>query len=731
MLCFWGGLFLFGLDDFHTLSIFLRDKLHKPKLYRIHTWLQLIYHYSCIFTICIPAAICATPYSMKRLNPPQQRAVNTIEGALLILAGAGSGKTQVITTRIVHFLKDLRIPAENILAVTFTNKAAREMNERVLGMAGSLAKGIVISTFHSLGVRILRRDIRALGFKPNFSIYSTSDQAGVIRQAVRERDIDPKKIDPDRILWKISSLKNRLIGPKEFTPDRNDPLEIATAAVYPRYQELLKGFNAIDFDDIIMLSVRLLQTTPAILSHWQERFRYIMVDEYQDTNASQYLLISLLAEKHGNICVVGDDDQSIYGWRGAEVQNILNFAQDHPGCVTIKLEQNYRSTGAILDAANSVIKNNPVRTDKALWTSGDKGRVIDLIVADSEEDEAAKVVEQIMLEQYREKLRWSDLAILYRSNAQSRAFEEKLRLERIPYVVIGGQQFYERKEVKDAIAYLKVIDNPSDEASLLRIINFPRRGIGDTTLIKLNQWSMNHDVPLFETLGRVAEIEDISPSCKKTVSGFHAMMKEVMAGFTSYNMGAQVNALFNRLRIEDELYRTLNDAPQARKRIENIEQVVNSLAAYEAQNPKGTLSAFLERISLMDEDKPAEDGKEHGTNAVTLMSLHSSKGLEFSHVWLVGMEENLLPHKRSIEEDPTVAEERRLCYVGITRARKYLTISRCQTRRKYGTVEGQKPSRFLAEIPEHLLNGAAGAAEGSPEEPKDLAADFFARMLGE
>jgi len=666
---------------------------------------------------------------MKKLNPPQQRAVKTVDGPLLILAGAGSGKTQVITTRIVHFLKNLHIPAENILAVTFTNKAAREMNERVRSMAGSLAKDIVISTFHSLGVRILRRDIRSLGFKANFSIYSTSDQAGVIRQAMRERDIDPKKIDPDRILWKISGLKNRLIAPKEFAPDRNDPLEIATAAVYPRYQELLKGFNAIDFDDIIMLSVRLLQANTAILEYWQQRFRYIMVDEYQDTNASQYLLISLLANKHGNICVVGDDDQSIYGWRGAEVQNILNFAKDHSGCVTIKLEQNYRSTGAILDAANSVIKNNTLRTDKALWTTGGRGREIDLIVAESEEDEAAKVVEQIMLEQYREKLRWADMAILYRSNAQSRAFEEKLRLERIPYVVIGGQQFYERKEVKDAIAYLKVIDNPSDEASLLRIINFPRRGIGDTTMIKLNQWSMNQNVPLFESLGRVGEIEEISPSCRKTVIGFHAMMKEVIAGFTNFNMGVQVNTLFNRLRIEDELYRTLNDAPQARKRIENIEQVVNSLAAYEEQTPRATLSAFLERISLMDEDKPAEDGKEHGTNAVTLMSLHSSKGLEFSHVWLVGMEENLLPHKRSIEEDPTVAEERRLCYVGITRARKFLTISRCMTRRKYGALEKQGPSRFLAEIPEHLLNGATGSDEA--EAPRDLAADFFAQMLGD
>ncbi|HIJ97251.1 MAG TPA: UvrD-helicase domain-containing protein [Desulfuromonadales bacterium] len=668
---------------------------------------------------------------MKRLNPPQQRAVNTVEGALLILAGAGSGKTQVITTRIVHLLKDLRIPAENILAVTFTNKAAREMNARVLGMAGNLAKGIVISTFHSLGVRVLRRDIRALGFKPNFSIYSTSDQAGVIRQAMRERDIDTKKMDPDRVLWKISALKNRLIGPKEFTPDRNDPLEIAVAAVYPRYQELLKGFNAIDFDDIIMLSVGLLQKTPAILTFWQERFRYIMVDEYQDTNASQYLLISLLAKKHGNLCVVGDDDQSIYGWRGAEVENILGFAKDYPGCVTIKLEQNYRSTGSILDAANAVIRNNLVRTDKALWTDAGSGRQIDLLVADSEEDEAAKVAEQMMLEQYKNKLRWSELAILYRSNAQSRAFEEKLRLERIPYVVIGGQQFYERKEVKDAIAYLKVIDNPSDEASLLRIINFPRRGIGDTTLIKLNQWSLEREVPLFETLGRAAEITDISPSCRKTVLAFHAMMREVIAGFSPINMGTQVNTLFNRLRIEDELYRTLNDAPQARKRIENIEQVVNSLAAFEEQTPRATLSVFLERISLMDEDKPAEDDKEHGINAVTLMSLHSSKGLEFSHVWLVGMEEELLPHKRSIEEDPTVAEERRLCYVGITRARKFLTISRCLTRRKYGTQEGRKPSRFLAEIPAHLLNAGSSEPDADAGAPIDLAEDFFARMIGE
>ena len=668
---------------------------------------------------------------MKRLNPPQQQAVNHTVGPLLILAGAGSGKTQVITTRIVHLLKDQRVPAANILAVTFTNKAAREMKERVAAMAGSLAEGMVISTFHSLGVRILRRDIRALGFKPNFSIYSTSDQAGVLRQAMRELDLDPKQCDPDAILWRISSLKNRLMGPADFKPANEDRLDLATAAVYPRYQELLKGFNAIDFDDIIMLSVRLLQSNKAILDHWQERFRYIMVDEYQDTNASQYLLISLLAKRYGNLCVVGDDDQSIYGWRGAEVKNILTFEHDYPGCKVIKLEQNYRSSGSILEAANSVIRNNPVRTDKALWTASGQGREIDLIVAANEEEEAAKVVEAMMLEQFRDKLLWSDFAVLYRSNSQSRAFEERLRLERIPYVVVGGQQFYERKEVKDAVAYLRVIDNPSDEASLLRIINFPRRGIGDTTLVRLNQWSLEHDVPLFEALGRVAEIPEISESAKKAVTAFHAMIKGVMDGFNSRSrLGEQVNALFNRLRIEDELFRTLNDAAQARKRIENIEQVVNSLAAFEEREAHPTLSAFLERISLLDEDK-SDDDKEHGHNAVTLMSLHSSKGLEFDHVWLVGLEEDLLPHKRSIEEDPTCAEERRLCYVGITRARRHLTISRCLARRKYGAVEERLPSRFLAEIPEHLLNDPAGAIDGKQADSVDMAADFFARMLGE
>ena len=649
---------------------------------------------------------------------------------MLILAGAGSGKTQVITTRIAHLLKEKKISPENILAVTFTNKAAREMKERVAAMAGKLAEGIIISTFHSLGVRILRRDIRALGFKPNFSIYSSSDQAGVLRQAMRELSVDPKTADPDQIMWRISSAKNSLIGPQEFKAASEDKIELATAAVYPRYQELLKGFNAVDFDDIIMLTVKLLQSNSIILHHWQERFYYIMVDEYQDTNASQYLLISLLSKRNGNLCVVGDDDQSIYGWRGAEGRNILNFEQDNPGCTLIKLEQNYRSTSVILDAANSVIKNNLYRSGKSLWTAVGKGREIELIMAADEEDEAARIVEAMQMEQYKQRLLWSDMAILYRSNSQSRPFEEKLRMERIPYRVIGGQQFYERKEVKDAIAYLRVIDNPMDEASLLRIINFPRRGIGDGTLLKLNQWSMEHDLPLFQALGRVREIPEISESSKKTVSAFHEMIKGVINGFNlDCGLGEQVNRLFDKIRIEDELYRTISNASQARKRVENIEQIVNSLASYEEQSRHPSLSAFLERISLLDEEKPLSEGKEEENNLVTLMSLHSSKGLEFSHVYLAGMEEELLPHKRSIEEDPTVAEERRLCYVGITRARRHLTISRCLTRRKYGAIEQRKPSRFLAEIPEHLLLDISGDTQENSSDTVDLAADFFSRML--
>lgn len=646
-----------------------------------------------------------------------------------MLAGAGSGKTQVITSRIVHLLKNKRIPPEEILAVTFTNKAAKEMQERVTAAAGKASQGMVISTFHSLAVRILRRDIRRLGYKPSFSIYTESDQSGVLRQAMRDLELDPKQHNPDSIRWRISLAKNRLISPEVYPKDSTDPLDSATAVVYPRYQRLLKAFNAIDFDDIIMLAVQLLETLPEVRDYWQRRFRYLMVDEYQDTNTCQYRLIELLAELHGNLCVVGDDDQSIYGWRGAEVQNILSFEQQRQGCLVVKLEQNYRSTGTILAAANAVIRNNRTRSDKALWTASDEGETIGQIVADDEESEAHLVVEQLQLAQYQQRRPWRDFAILYRSNTQSRTFEEALRMEGIPYILVGGQKFFERKEVKDTLAYLAVLANPQDEASLVRIINFPRRGIGDTTMLRLNQWSLEHNTSLFNALARVAEIEGIAEGARKTVSAFHSLLRQELANLKPNQLAAQAKALFKRLGIDDELHRTLGDHNQARKRIENIEQLVSALAAFEERYPEAGIADFLERIALTEDNRRETGEDKQPQDAVTLMSLHASKGLEFPHVYLVGMEEGLLPHHRSADEDPEVAEERRLCYVGITRARERLTISRCLTRRKYGTKEERSPSRFLAELPPQLLAGGRSEVEDAP--PADMGMDFFARMLTE
>jgi superfamily I DNA/RNA helicase len=664
---------------------------------------------------------------MSQLNPEQFTAVQHTEGPLLVLAGAGSGKTQVITSRIVHLLTRLKVPAGQILAVTFTNKAAREMQERVRRAAGSKAEGMLISTFHSLGVRILRRDIRRLGYKPNFTIYGDSDQSGVVRQVLSDLNIDTKQYPPDQVRWQISMAKNRLMKPEQYAAQAATPLERITAQAYPRYQQQLRAYNAIDFDDIIMLTVQMLEELPEVQQHWQGCFRYLMVDEYQDTNAGQYQLIALLARQHGNLCVVGDDDQAIYGWRGADVANILNFSHERRGCNVIKLEQNYRSTGTILAAANAVIRNNSMRSDKQLWTASGSGEPIALLVADTDDDEARLVVEQLQLAQYRNQRPWRDFAVLYRSNAQSRAYEEALRMEGIPYILVGGQKFFERKEVKDALSYLAVLANPRDEAALVRTINFPRRGIGDTTLLRLQQWSLEHSAPLFDTLGKAAEIEGLSEAARKAVTEFHSQIMQELASFSATNMAAQATALFKRLGINQELYRTIDNPVQARKRIENIEQVINALAGFEERNPGAGLAAFLERIALLEDNRrEAGDDGDKQQDAVTLMSLHASKGLEFPQVFLVGLEEGLLPHHRSMDEDPEVAEERRLCYVGITRAREQLTISRCLRRRKYGTWEERIPSRFLAEIPAELFEGGAAADEQAA--PVDMGLDFFARM---
>ncbi|MCM2357710.1 MAG: UvrD-helicase domain-containing protein [Geobacteraceae bacterium] len=665
------------------------------------------------------------------MNPRQLEAVRCNEGPLLVLAGAGSGKTRVITYRIAYLLLHRQVPAENILAVTFTNKAAREMQERMTALVGAKrCKEAVLSTFHSLGVRILRQEIGLLGYKRNFAIYSGSDQLGLMRQALRETGAaEGRKVDAEAVLWKISAAKNLLLGPGELAVAAGDDWAAVAAAVYPRYQSLLKACNAVDFDDIIMLTVRLLQHHPEVLARWQERFRYIMVDEYQDTNPSQYLFISLLAAKYRNLCVVGDDDQSIYGWRGADVEKILAFEKDYPGCRLVKLEQNYRSTGTILAAANGVIRNNPKRKDKTLWTNAGKGEPIDLVIARDDEEEATRVVERLQLECFKGNLSCGDFAILYRTNAQSRAFEEQLRFAEIPYVLIGGMQFYERKEVKDALCYLRAIANPRDEQALLRIVNFPRRGIGDGTLIRLNQWSQEQGVGLFEAFARVGEIEGIVTATRERLLAFHGLLAGEIAAFRKRGrLAERLGELFKRLGIEEELFRTIDDPKVARRRAENVEQIINSLAGYEERTASPSLSGFLEKVSLLDDDRFAgKDKKEHGQDAVTLMSLHSSKGLEFPFVFLVGLEEEILPHKRSIYEDFSIDEERRLCYVGITRARRQLVISRCLQRKKYGKLEERQPSRFLAEIPAELVNDE-GAKESSPEEAERLAGDAFAKL---
>jgi superfamily I DNA/RNA helicase len=665
------------------------------------------------------------------LNKEQCQAVVHTEGPLLVLAGAGSGKTRVITCRIAYLLLKMGVEAENILAVTFTNKAAKEMGERLEELVGKTKReGVIVSTFHSLGVRILRAECRHLGYRPNFSIFDSSDQLGLIRQTMRELGVDPKKITPETVHWKISLLKNALVTPAEFKPRFSDETELLTARVYPRYQSQLKACNAVDFDDIILLTVRLLKEHPEVLARWQERFRYLMVDEYQDTNPSQYLFISLLAAGSRNLCVVGDDDQSIYGWRGADVRKILAFEEDYPGCRVIKLEQNYRCSGTILKAANQVIRNNEARKEKTLWTDSGPGSPIDLIVMADEEEEATTTVERIQTERFRRDAPYADFCILYRTNAQSRAFEEQLRYENVPYVLVGGMRFYDRKEVKDTISWLKVLANPDDEQALLRIINFPRRGIGDSSVEKINAWSMAQRVPLFQTLGRVDEVPGIMPAARQRIFAFSQLLKSEAELFANGRLlGDKARELFKRLKIDEELMASTDDTAAARRKVENVEQIVNALASYEERAAQPSLSGFLERLALLDEDHD-RDQKDHGQDAVTLMSLHSSKGLEFPHVFLVGLEEEILPHRRSMYEDMTVDEERRLMYVGITRAKKHLTISRCLTRRKYGRTEERIPSRFLAEIPDELLNHQQGAAAqtATSEESDKLADNTFARL---
>jgi len=673
-------------------------------------------------------------FSLHGLNPQQRAAVEHDLGPLLLLAGAGSGKTRVITFRIAYLLLQRGVPAPAILAVTFTNKAAREMRERVVELVGrKRAEGMLISTFHALCVQILKEDIGRLGYKKNFSIYAAADQLRLIKDLMERVDIDGKRFDADRILWLISDAKNRLVPPEQFVIRYGDDYERMAAAVYPKYQKALKAYNAVDFDDLIMLAVKLLQEHAEVLEKYRQRFRYLLVDEYQDTNAAQYLLLRLLAGGHRNLCVVGDDDQSIYGWRGADLGNILDFERDFPGTVTIKLEQNYRSTGNILAAANAVIRNNTKRKEKALWSSDGPGTPIEYLLCEDEEDEARQVIERIQSGRFGGRpLR--DFAILYRTNVQSRVFEMQLRDENLPFVLVGGQQFFDRKEVKDVIAYLKVILNPFDEVNLLRILNYPKRGIGATTADALIRRSADQDRSLWEVLrDPPAELSD---QARAALLLFVRLIDTWRYRFRdAADLTAELKALLREIAIEDEIIREAKDPHKAQKRREHVQEVVSAMASYLQRETrrKPTLAGFLDKVSLLDDER-SDDGRNDGEpeDAVTLMSLHSSKGLEFPVVFLVGMEEEFLPHKNSLEGAGDIEEERRLCYVGITRARQQLLLLGAASRTKFGKLIVREPSRFLTEIPEDLLEKRSSDAPRptSAEQQEQQANRFFSGIQG-
>lgn len=631
------------------------------------------------------------------LNPQQAEAVINTEGPMLIMAGAGSGKTKVLTCRVANLLQKVVRPYR-ILAITFTNKAAAEMRERVNNMSGPAAKDVWLFTFHAFCARFLRMEIDKLpGYGGNFAIYDTADSQNLIKQILKEMNLDDKRFQPSGILSRISNAKNALQDAAAFARQAGDFYEQKVADIYSRYEQKLQLNNALDFDDLLMLSIKLLQENKEVREKYQDRFDYLLVDEYQDTNHAQYLLTKFLAAKHRNICVVGDADQSIYGWRGADIQNILDFEKDYPDAKVIKLEQNYRSTQIILDAANAVIENNTGRKPKNLWTENKSGADIIYFQAVDERDEARFVIEQLQNLQRTENKKLGDMAILYRTNTQSRIFEEMLIKSGISYNMVGGLKFYERKEIKDIIAYLRVIFNPADSLSLLRIINVPKRGIGDASLAKIQAYAAANNVSLFEAVSNAAAIDGLSSRFVSKLDDLAGIIFELM----NLASEAPVEDLIDRvLRDTGYLEELENErTPQAQSRIDNLHELISVAQEFAASEEENNLENFLAHVALVSDI----DDTELGEDAITLMTLHSSKGLEFPVVFLVGMEEGLFPHARTLMDETEIEEERRLCYVGITRAKEKLFLSSTKMRTIYGNTVTYPPSRFLQEIPARLV----------------------------
>lgn len=633
------------------------------------------------------------------LNKEQQQAVQHTEGPLLILAGAGSGKTKVLTVRIAHLLAQGVNPYE-ILAITFTNKAAKEMKSRVEGLVGDVANRIWLSTFHSFCAKFLRFELdNFLGYNSNFTIYDTSDSQAVIKAALKALNLDDKYYPVGAMVGAISDAKNKLLFASDFRKQARDFYQQKVADVYEYYERELRKNNALDFDDLLLVAVKLLQSNEAVLDKYSKRFRYVMIDEYQDTNHAQYLLAKLLASHWKNIAVVGDADQSIYAWRGADIQNILDFEKDYPNCTSIKLEQNYRSTKIILDAANAVIENNEGRPKKNLWTDKTEGAKIQHFTAQSEHEEAAFIGDTIAKKHDIHGVPYGDMAILYRTNAQSRVLEEALIKRALPYTMVGGTKFYDRKEIKDVLAYLRVLYNPFDDLSLLRIINVPKRSIGATTVAKLQDYARANGTSLFMTLTQLHLVDTIKGKTKEKLEEFGILIFTLVAEMEDKTVLDILESILDRTGYLAQLEESTD--PQDQARAENIGELLSVAKDFQDTNPNGTVEDFLEQVALVND----VDSFEQEESKVTLMTLHAAKGLEFPIVFLGGLEEGLFPHSRTLMNPEEIEEERRLAYVGITRAEKELYISNATTRTVFGRTSSYLPSRFIDEIPEELVDG--------------------------
>ena len=663
---------------------------------------------------------------LKGLNDKQYEAVITTEGPVLVIAGAGSGKTKVLTHKIAYLMQEKKVLPWNILAITFTNKAANEMKERIANLVGEDAKDIWMGTFHSICVRILRKHIDKIGYDSSFIIFDTSDQKSLIKKCLKELQIDDKQFSEKNVQAEISNAKNEMLEPGQYAfKVHGDFRREKIATVYELYQKRLKENNAIDFDDIINFTIKIFTENPEIANYYSSKFKYVLVDEYQDTNKSQFTLVKMLADVNKNITVVGDNDQGIYSFRGADISNILNFEKDFQNTKIIKLEQNYRCTGNILKAANAIIKNNETIYEKKLWTQNDEGSLPKVYSADNEYDEASFIVDQISRLKREENYKYSDFAVLYRMNTQSRAIEDILRREAVPYKMVGGLKFYERKEIKDIISYLRLVQNPADNLSLIRIINEPKRGIGKTSLDKVEQIANQTENSMYEI------IKDANEYGLNRVYLNSREFVDLIEDARSKKDTMQISEFIQYILKKSGYIKALEDEKtiEAENRIENLEEFLSVAMEFEKEEAENTLQNFLEGMTLSSDI----DNVEETEDSVTLMTLHSAKGLEFPVVFLVGMEEGIFPGYRSIGEPEAIEEERRLCYVGVTRARENLFLTCSKMRTVFGSTSCNLPSRFLEEIPKDLLDGyedTFGEKISKPRTEKEYAWEYGSKNAG-